>query len=42
MSATLPCVACGTSTVEAGWCCGLPYCDSCLDEHVCTDPEEHG
>ena len=34
---SLPCVTCGTTTPDASYCCGLPYCDNCRNDHTCDD-----
>lgn len=34
---SLPCVGCGTTTPDASYCCGLPYCDNCRAEHTCDE-----
>lgn len=41
---SLPCVTCGTDTPSAGFCCGTPYCDNCVQVHKCDtgdDTEEN-
>lgn len=31
---SLPCASCSTTTPDAGYCCGLPYCDNCMAVHA--------